>query len=287
MNVDAHILTWIFFFVASFLICFQKMQKAGWLIALVAYILAFISGQITIIGIAWLILTAVLLFLATGYLSGCKQVFAHIAFMVCSILLFLHMLPGFQNWRIFDKVKFSEDAAPFTMYLNLDKPFIGLVLFTFLGSTLYAGEMRAKALLKAIAIPLATIVVICLGLGLLLHFITWEPKFPPGALIWMLNNLLLVAISEEAFFRGYLQGFWGNRLFREKMYIPLFIAAFLFGIAHTTGGPALMLLAFIAGIGYGFAYRKGGIIASVLTHFGFNLLHFLLFTYPMLSKIHG
>ena len=77
-----------------------------------------------------------------------------------------------------------------------------------------------------------------------------------------------------------------ERLFKkEKTYISLFISAFLFGIVHTTGGPALMLLAFIAGIGYGFAYHKGGIIASVLTHFGFNLLHFLFFTYPMLANV--
>jgi len=288
MNFDAHILTWVFFFIASFLICFPKALKAGWLVALVAYILALISSQITIIGIAWLILTALFLFLATRYLSGYKQTLAHIAFIACSILLFIHILPGFHNLRIFDKVRFSEDAAPFTMYLNLDKPFIGLILFTFLANTLHKGKMSARALFKAIAVPLLAIVAICLGLGLLLHFITWEPKFPRGAWIWMLNNLLLVAVSEEALFRGYFQDYWGKRLFKkESPYVPLFIAALLFGIVHTSGGPALMLLAFIAGIGYGYAYQKGGIVASVLTHFGFNLLHFLLFTYPMLAKIHG
>jgi hypothetical protein len=288
MNFDAHILTWIFFFVASFLICFQKMLKVGWGIAFLAYIMALISGQITILGIAWLILTAAFLFLATRYLSGDKQVVAHIGFIVCSILLFIHMLPGFHNWRIFDKVKFSADAAPFTMYLNLDKPFVGLILFTFLGSALHMGKIRANALLKAIAIPLISIIAICLGLGLAMHFIKWEPKFPQGAWIWMLNNLLLVAVSEEALFRGYFQGFWGKRLFKNKRpYIPLVVSAFLFGISHTTGGPALMLLAFIAGIGYGYAYQKGGILASVLTHFGFNVLHLLLFTYPMLAGGHG
>ena len=288
MSFDLHMLTWIFLFVASFLICFPKALKAGWIVALIAYILALVTSQITILGIAWLILTAALLFLATSYLSGYKQIITHIAFIACSILLFIHILPGFHNLRIFDKVRFSEDAAPFTMYLNLDKPFVGLILFTFLSSSFYAEKMSAKALIKAIAVPLMAIIAICLGLGLLMHFITWEPKFPSGGWIWMLNNLLLVAVSEEALFRGYFQGYWGKRLFKkEKTYPALFISAFLFGMVHTTGGPALMLLAFIAGIGYGFAYNRGGIVASVLTHFGFNLLHFLLFTYPMLATIHG
>ena len=39
----------------------------------------------------------------------------------------------------------------------------------------------------------------------------------------------------------------------------------------------------IAGVGYGLAYRFGGLGAAVATHFGLNLLHFGLFTYPMLA----
>jgi len=282
MKPDASILTWIFFFIASMLICFRRTTKAGWLAGLAAYVLALISGQITITGLAFLALTGAFLFFAVRYLSGYKQVAAHIAFIVCSILLFLHLLPGFHNLRVFDKVRFAADAVPFTMYLNLDKPFVGFILFTFLGKAFYKENGSTKQLIQAIAIPLGVIILICLGVALLLHFISFEPKFPSGSWIWMLNNLLLVAVTEEAFFRGYFQEYWGKRLFsKQKYYTPLLLSAFLFGIVHTTGGPALMLLAFIAGTGYGYAYHKGGIMASVLTHFTFNLLHFLLFTYPM------
>ncbi|GLU33340.1 hypothetical protein Busp01_31820 [Trinickia caryophylli] len=38
----------------------------------------------------------------------------------------------------------------------------------------------------------------------------------------------------------------------------------------------------MAGIGYGIAYRFGGLGASVLAHFGLNAAHFFFFTYPML-----
>lgn len=280
--MDAHLLTWVFFFLASLLICFRRTVRAGWLVAGIAYVLAFISGQITVMGLAWLAITALLLFLATHYPSGWKQAAAHVGFIAGSILLFLHKLPGFHNLLVFNKVRFTPDAAPFTMYLNLDKPFVGFILFTFLGSLWKDKRPGARNLVKAIALPLATVVFICLGLALLLHFVAWSPKLPPGSWVWMLNNLLLVVMCEEALFRGYFQGYWGNKFFKkEQYYIPLLITALLFGIVHTTGGPALMLLAFIAGIGYGFAYHRGGILAAVLTHFGFNLLHFLLFTYPM------
>jgi membrane protease YdiL (CAAX protease family) len=278
---DIITLTWICFFAGSLLVCFNYTLRAGWAVLLVAYALAFLSKEITFTGMAWLLLTAGALFLATR-LHGWKQIAMHSAFVVLSMLLFMHRLPGFNNLLVFDKVRFSPDAAPFTMYLNLDKPFIGFILFTCFGSIWYGNRPDTKALLKAITPPLLVISTICLGTALLLHFVSWDPRLPPKAWIWVLNNLLLVAVCEEAFFRGYLQGIIGKQVFKGKSpYLPLFITALLFGLAHTTGGPALMLLAFIAGIGYGWAYYKGGILAAILTHFFFNVLHFFLFTYPM------
>jgi hypothetical protein len=55
------------------------------------------------------------------------------------------------------------------------------------------------------------------------------------------------------------------------------IAAALFGLAHVPGGRELVLLSGVAAIGYGVAYRYGGMLAAVGAHFG-------LFTYPMLAR---
>jgi membrane protease YdiL (CAAX protease family) len=283
MNTVLITLTWICFFAGSLLVCFKNTLRAGWAVLLVAYGLALAAGMISFIGLEWLLLTAGAMY-AAFRLRGWQRAVAHIVFIILSVLLFMHLLPGFHNWRVFDKIRFTPDAAPFTMYLNLDKPFIGFILFTFFGSIWYAHRPDVKTLFKAIAWPLLVICAICLGTALLLHFIKWDPKLPPRGWLWALNNLLLVAVCEEAFFRGYLQGILGQRLFKGKSpYLPLFITALLFGLAHTTGGPTLMLLAFIAGSGYGWAYCKGGILAAILTHFFFNVLHFVLFTYPMLA----
>ena len=61
-------------------------------------------------------------------------------------------------------------------------------------------------------------------------------------------------------------------------------ASLAFGVAHYAAGPIMILLASVAGFVYGLAYRYGGLLASVWAHFGFNLVHILLFTYPLMRR---
>jgi hypothetical protein len=61
-------------------------------------------------------------------------------------------------------------------------------------------------------------------------------------------------------------------------------AALLFGLAHAAGGWRYVLLATLAGTGYGLAYRRTVRIESaILAHFAVNVTHLLLFTYPALA----
>jgi len=286
MLLDLQLLPGYLLFIVSILLCFFRMVKEGWIILIIAYALAFVNGNITIIGIVLLTLEAVLLLLAGKYRSGWKRIVAYIAIFVLSILLFTHQLPGFHNMIIFDSIKFTPDAAPYTMYINLDKTFAGFSIFTFLLKIDYIGKYDTKKIAKAIVIPLVVIIMLCILTAWALRFVLWEPKLLLNYLwIWSLHNLLLVAVSEEILFRGYLQGYLGNILLKKQLYyLPLIISALIFAVIHTTGGWPLVLMDFIAGLGYGVAYHKGGIMASVFMHFCFNLIHFLLFTYPMLGK---
>lgn len=93
-------------------------------------------------------------------------------------------------------------------------------------------------------------------------------------------------MTEEAVFRGYLQESLSRR-FHEARYgdaLAIGATSVLFGLAHFAGGGTLILLSTLAGVGYGLAYRVGGLQAVVLAHFGLNLAHFTLFTYPMLAS---
>ena len=62
----------------------------------------------------------------------------------------------------------------------------------------------------------------------------------------------------------------------------LALASALFGLAHFAGGPLLMLFAGLAGLIYGLAWLwSGRLWVATLFHFGLNLTHLLLFTYPL------
>jgi membrane protease YdiL (CAAX protease family) len=102
--------------------------------------------------------------------------------------------------------------------------------------------------------------------------------------LFLALNLFTTCLAEEAFFRALIQGRLTDALGARKhgAAVAIGVAAVLFGIAHGYGGVPLVALATLAGIGYGLAYRRGGIEAAILTHFALNAAHFVLFTYPAL-----
>jgi membrane protease YdiL (CAAX protease family) len=209
---------------------------------------------------------------------------AHAVFIALALALSLHLLPGFHNARVIDAQRFTPDAAPYTMYLNLDKPLAGFWLLLVL-PWVHALKKPRQALAAGLW-GMAGTAVVCMAVAIALGLIAWAPKLPSASGLWLLNNLLLVSLTEEALFRGYLQGGL-TRLFGDRRHAELFAlcaASVLFGLAHYSGGWPWMLLGGIAGVGYGLAYRRGGLHAAVLAHFGLNTVHFFLFTYPMLQR---
>ncbi|MNX65902.1 CAAX amino terminal protease self- immunity [compost metagenome] len=209
------------------------------------------------------------------------RILGHGLFIVLALALALHWLPGFHNHRGIALQRFSENAIPFSMFLNLDKPLIGFWLL--LACPWIVGRCPLRSFLYATALALTLSTVLALGGALLMGIIAWAPKWPDQGWLWMLNNLLLVTLVEEALFRGYIQG----GLSRIMKNLPrgenlaLLLASLIFGLAHAGAGWQWVVLASLAGVGYGVAYRFGGLGAAILSHFGLNLMHFGLFTYPM------
>ncbi|MEE1868954.1 MULTISPECIES: CPBP family intramembrane glutamic endopeptidase [Pseudomonas] len=241
------------------------------------YVYSLIHGNLGLLALPTLIAL-----LCTGLLvnraARWQQIIGHALFVLLALGLALHWLPGFQGSKVIDKALWSEGAVPFTMYLNLDKPLIG---FWLLLACPWVLAMGGKRLLPSLAATLPAVIAACLGGAWLVGIITWTPKWPEQAWLWMLNNLLLVSLTEELLFRGYIQG--GLQRLLKNQHLALFFAAGLFALAHLGAGWLWVVLAFVAGIGYGLAYRYGGLFAAILCHFGLNLAHFAGFTYPMLA----
>lgn len=247
------------------------------------YVLALTFGQITAQASI-----AILLLLLAGFAVQQQHIrygryLGHALFILLALTLALHWWPGFHNARMIDQERFTENSTPFSMNLNLDKPLIGFWLL--LICPWIIGRHSVLQALKTGALILSLTAIVTLGSAWLVGIVEWAPKWPPQAWLWINNNLLLVTLVEEALFRGYLQGGLSRRFQHLPYgeYLALLIAALLFGMAHWGAGWQWILLATLAGIGYGLAYRFGGLAAAIATHFGLNLLHFGIFTYPMMA----
>lgn len=110
-----------------------------------------------------------------------------------------------------------------------------------------------------------------------LHF---EPTLPPEPLQLAFTQLLLVGLSEEFFFRGYLQtqldAHYGrpNRFLGAPWGRGLIYAALLFGLCHIVHGDLSRMRVAFFGLFAGWLRERTGTIAVPAAYHGFaNLLY--------------
>jgi membrane protease YdiL (CAAX protease family) len=204
----------------------------------------------------------------------------------CALLLALHRVPGFHNPVLVDHVPVSAGALPFTLYANFDKAIAGIVLMGVFCTPIRVGADWLTMLRRTLPVMAATLLVV-LGAGVLLGVVRLDVKWLPTTPWFLVNNLLITCVTEEAFFRGLLlaglaRGMAGRRY---GVAVAVVVSTVLFGLAHAPGGPLLVVFATLAGLGYAAAYlRSGRIEGAILTHFALNAVHFVAFTYPSLVR---
>jgi membrane protease YdiL (CAAX protease family) len=220
---------------------------------------------------------------ASGTRRRLYRALSALGILVFGVLLAAHALPGFRNFLILDRVVLSDGAAPFTLYLNFDKTLVGLCILGFCHRALLVRASEwPSALRHAVPIMVINVVVVAVG-ACTLGYLTWQPKWTPIFWIWAPVNLFFVCVSEEAFFRGFIQRELTSSLQRMRYGsgVAIAVSGVLFGAAHFAGGTSYIALATVAGLGYGIVYhRTQSIEMSMLAHFTLNATHFLLFTYP-------
>lgn len=264
-----------------------KQRIPNWGIALVlSIILGLISHQLEIIAIIPIILLALAAYYSqTEKSHTLVRLIAEIFVIVLSVGLATHQLPGFHNLMVLDHVYISSNAIPFTLYLNFDKTMIGIFILGF-SHQLISNKNEWLLLFRQVAVKAPIVIFVVIIASFILGYVRFDLKVPSSICIWTVTNLLFVCVAEEAFFRAFIQK--NVSLLMKKIkygdYLAILIAASLFGLAHYPGGTKYMILATVAGIGYGWVYLTSKRIeGSILTHFGLNLTHFLFFTYPALA----
>jgi membrane protease YdiL (CAAX protease family) len=210
------------------------------------------------------------------------------ATIVFSLALMAHIVPGFSNVLIVRDAVLRPGAAPYTLFLNFDKAHIGLFLLAF-GPPLIASKAdwrrMLNALLPRLLVVIGVVMVCALAIGQVRFDVKWREFFP----VWAWANLIFTCTAEEALFRGVIQRRLqgtssGTGQTTPREIAGLVITGAVFGSAHFAGGWSSIVLAAIAGVGYGWIYwRTSTIEGSILAHFFVNTTHILFFTYPALT----
>ena len=259
------------------LLCLARQQRSGLILLGVALLTALWLERLSPVA-ALVSLAGLLLAWRTPGLSQPWRGVALTLLLLWAMALTLHLLPGFDNLKVLDRVQAGPASVPFTLYLNLDKPliFFGLLLAwpALLGP---GGTMRWRPLALLI-LPLAALLITAWQLGALKP----DVGLPHWWWLFAFNNLVFTCVAEEALFRGFIQQGVASR---SKPWLGLLVASLLFGAAHLAGGPLLVLFAALAGVCYGLAFQLSGRLSvAILLHFLFNFAHLALFTYPLASR---
>lgn len=267
------------------------VHRSAWLwgsFLIIACISAYNAGLITTLA---LIPIAALGFMQWMLVRNLQKTFRIILFLIASgisLALAMHMLPGFCNWQIQKNVVLSAGALPYNLWINFDKPFIGFFVLAF-ALPLIQSRSQLKATAKT-AIPFSLLgILLLIFLSVYAGVVVWDPKIPTVYFVWAIINLFLVAIPEEAFFRGFLQRELYQWLGKNALaaIASILIVSLLFALFHLFWVKSLPYVAFvfITSVIYGSIYQyTKAIESSIFCHFLLNLVHFTFFTYPMLQK---
>lgn len=282
-----HSLTFILFIIST--ISLWAFKRLWIWVPLLA--LTFIVGYYAkIIEVSFLIPITILclcqFFLSKQFVQGIAKLMLFVIATILSFALSFHLFPDINNWLLASDIKVSPDAPSFNYYWNLDKPFIGFFVLAFQLTLLKKMQWKSIAVKTAFGsiFLIGFFIFLCTSLSI----VRWDIKFPSIFLPWAVGNLFLTTIPEETFFRGFLLDHVA-RLFKVtySKWLSNALISIVFALIHLffVQSAAYLLLAFIASFIYGALYiTTRSIESAIFAHYLLNIVHFVCFTYPILTS---
>ncbi|APC90884.1 MULTISPECIES: CPBP family intramembrane glutamic endopeptidase [Francisella] len=271
--------------ITSVLSLWTRFKAFGYITVTSSLIFASLGAIVSLTGL--LVITIIIIFIHLSFYFKSKKGFSLFFFGITAVILFLnyiHFFPGFNNICIIKNVQISKDAIPFSLYLN----YSSIIPTYFL--LLFSSEIRLlKNLSKLFSVIKSGVfygliaVCILIPISYLFDFIKFDFKLTHYTLVFIFVNLIFTCLSEEIFWRGFIQ----SRL--QKYFNPIIAVIFTsiaFAFIHIAfAGTRFALLAFIASLIYGIAYSKTKKIeVNIICHYLVNIGQFIFFTYPILAK---
>ena len=251
---------------------------------------AYVEDYINIVGLVAVVLYIALYHGAIYLRSPILRIILTAFFIVSSLALAIHLVPGFNNLPIVINELIAPDAIAYTLYANLDKGIAGLFVcayFFSMNKTLLKTDVNTiiKVNVKQPILIIIGTILATLTVALILGIVNFNPKIPDFWLAFMVINLLFTCVAEEALFRGVLQTKLSQLITtaRFALLAPIIIAC-VFALAHFMGGVSYVFVSAVAGFGYGYIFYKTQRLEwAILCHWLVNICHFFLFTYPILK----
>jgi uncharacterized protein len=269
------------------------IHRTVWIGALIAAIVAgYATGALQGLAALWIANLAVFALIYQRVRSSTSpnkpawQTLAGLAFFLYALAMSLALLPGFNRVELVAPVVLSAGATPYSIGVGFPKVTTGILIMGLINPLLvHSWRELGRVLARALPIYVLT-AVLGMAVVILMGYSSFAPKWTTLFLLFAPINLFFTCLSEEAFFRGFVQRELAQVGSNRKLAagVALVVAALLFGAAHFGGGLNYVIVAAIAGLGYGWAFmRDTRIEAAMFVHFAVNATHFLLFVYPRLA----
>ena len=233
--------------------------KKTLIITTVTYIFYVISQGILpvyLIGLSCLFFFLLKLTYNKNYLVNIIMVIIGLIFYFC---LHSHMFPNVNNILITQNIILGKTGIPLNLYVNHDK---ALISFIALLNIYFLPKKHIKKDYISILSIILFGIVFLIFLSLLFDFIKYDFKINSILWLWGINNLLMVCVAEEVFFRLFLYNMLTkiNIFGKYNILCSLVFSSLLFGLFHYAGGWLYILLSFLAGIMYCLLYSRWRII---------------------------
>lgn len=267
-----------------------KPLTLGIIGCLVVCLAAGAVGMMSWIGLIGIAMTVAAADLATNASTQRTKVIGHLLVGLFALALSLHYLK-ITNYRVFENLKLSEGATPFTLYANFDKGLAGFVLLVFFCKRIAANTILSD--LRKIWFTALIAIAVIFSLGVASGWIAFQAPFKPFTGEFLIINLFLVCVAEEAFFRGFLQELiykkWPSTPNSIRNALTVFFLAMIFGLLHFNAAITLPSALISVGLVVVLSVACGQVYAltrrieyPIFLHFTVNAIHYLFFSYPTL-----